>query len=275
MPDKRLIVNADDFNTDPQRNRGILEAASRGIVTSISLLANSALLESNLALFADMKSIGVGIHLNLTNGLPLCPEARSLLDDNGRFLRKEAAWRRALTNGFKLSEVKQELAAQVSRVLDAGISLDHMDGNNHLHVFPYLADVVAELAVDFGISRIRVPCEAFLRWTDCCRSGALKKGFFSMLGRKARRVFRRYGLKSPDYFAGLQVPRVCDQESLERFLRTLRPGTTELMCHPGYASAGASFSSADREAELAVLTSPEVIKATMTAGIRLCTFREL
>ncbi len=39
---RQLIVNADDYNTDEGRNRGIIEAARRGIVTSTSVLANAA-----------------------------------------------------------------------------------------------------------------------------------------------------------------------------------------------------------------------------------------
>lgn len=275
MPDRRLIVNADDFNTDPQRNRGILEAAGRGIVTSVSILANSRLLETNREDFARIETLGVGVHLNLTKGYPLCAETKSLRDKSGRFFSKREAWRRALVGRLDFFDVKREFTAQISLVLEAGIQVDHLDGNNHLHVFPHLAGVVAKLAVEFGISRIRMPSEPFVRWSDFCRSGGPKKAFLALLSRRAAGVFTRHGLKFPDYFAGIQVPRMADQESLERFLHTLPVGTTELMCHPGYANPDSPFSSPDRERELTVLTSAEVRKAVLSAGITLTTFLDL
>ncbi|HDS15451.1 MAG TPA: ChbG/HpnK family deacetylase [Proteobacteria bacterium] len=38
----RLIINADDLGSGPQRDRGILHAFERGLVTSASLLANGS-----------------------------------------------------------------------------------------------------------------------------------------------------------------------------------------------------------------------------------------
>lgn len=275
MLGKRLIVNADDFNTDVQRNCGILEAASRGIVTSVSVLANSSLLETNREIFASVKTLGVGVHLNLTKGYPLCRATKSLCDNNGQFFSKESAWRRALARRFDPWEVKQEFSAQISRILAAGITPDHLDGNNQLHVFPHLSEVAAEVAVEFGISSVRVPHEPFAKWSDCFRSHGLKKAFFAFLSRRAALAFKRRGLKFPDYFAGIQHPRPGDRVSLQRFLRTLPEGVTELMCHPGYAHLAASFSTKERERELGALTSPEVRKAVAEAGILLSTFRDL
>jgi chitin disaccharide deacetylase len=270
-----LIVNADDYNTDAQRNRGILEAATQGIVTSISVLANTPLLEMNPPGLRDTTSIGFGIHLNLTKGTPLSTCVKSLVTVNGQFLNKREAWRRALTAGFDLSEVKNEFAAQITRLLQAGIVLDHIDGNNHIHVFSGIAEVVAQLAKEFGITRIRVPWERFNRWGDLCRAGGLKKLFLRCVAQRAARVFTDYGLTSPDHFAGLQFPRVDDYKSLVRFLRTLPPGTTELMCHPGYRNPCSPFSSVARERELGALIHPEVIKTTVESGIRLSRFADL
>ena len=68
-----LIVNADDYNTDPERNRGIIEAAKNGIVTSASVLTNTAGLDEALSALEQVLGPRIGVHLNLTRGKPLSP----------------------------------------------------------------------------------------------------------------------------------------------------------------------------------------------------------
>src|ERR1700751_3171264 len=84
---KNLIVNADDLGWTEGVNRGILEAHRNGIVTSASLLANGASFADGIDGAKSTRGLGVGVHLNLSDGAPVAPRelVTSLLDNDGEF----------------------------------------------------------------------------------------------------------------------------------------------------------------------------------------------
>ena len=65
---RNLIVNADDLGWTLGVNRGIAEAHRNGIVTSTSLLANGARSKTAWRRRSDLPRLGVGVHLNLSDG---------------------------------------------------------------------------------------------------------------------------------------------------------------------------------------------------------------
>jgi predicted glycoside hydrolase/deacetylase ChbG (UPF0249 family) len=273
---RNLIVNADDFNSDEERNRGILEAGEKGIVTSVSVIAN---LPFNAETVSKLKAVfgsRIGVHLNLTKGAPVNKRATNLVDENNQFFKKKNAWRRALLHQYDLKEVEEEFAAQISRLRELGIIPDHLDGNNHLHIFPSIAEVTARLARDFNIKKIRLPLEKFQTPRHYFQPKAFKKYFFGLLAKRAYLVFKSFGLLFPEHFAGIQFPRVSDIESLRKFFRKLPPGTTELMCHPGYRNVSMPLSSQSKhEEELTALINPEVLATLKREQITLISFHDV
>jgi predicted glycoside hydrolase/deacetylase ChbG (UPF0249 family) len=271
-----LIVNADDFNTDPERNRGILDARVNGIVTSVTVLANLRLETQSLSALREALGGSIGVHLNLTRGRPLTNGGKTLTNEQGVFFSKQHAWTRALLRKYDMMEVETEFSAQIERIKGAGVTPDHIDGNNHIHVFPGLAQAAAKVAHRFNIGKIRLPREPFDGFRHCMMKGGPKKALISALSNSASRIFESFGLKFPDRFAGMQHPRVSDEEALCSFVRELPEGTTELMCHPGYASGGDNpFSNEDRSQETAVLTSPTVVETVRQSGVELISYKDL
>jgi hypothetical protein len=273
---KRLIVNADDYNTDPERNRGIIEAARRGIVTTTTVIANTPWQDASTAGLKSAFGDSIGVHLNLTKGAPIVKGLSTLVDDEGRFFDKGAVWRKALLGLFDLKEMQTEFAAQITLLRERGIVPDHLDGNNHVHVFPGVAGVAAGLARDFGIPCARLPHERFARPGEYVRRGAAKKTLIGRLSQYARRVFETHGIIFPERFAGIQFPEIVRVDELCAFVASLPHGATELMCHPGYRSPSDNpFSSPAREEELASLTHPSVKDALRRAEVTLISFQEL
>ena len=84
---KNLIVNADDLGWTEGVNAGIAEAHRNGIVTSASLLANGAAFGAAVELARSTAGLGVGVHLNLSDGAPAAPRelVTSLTNDAGEF----------------------------------------------------------------------------------------------------------------------------------------------------------------------------------------------
>src|SRR2546425_8149915 len=80
---KYLIVNADDFGASHGINRGILEAHQRGILTSTSLLVNTAWSVEAAELSRTAPELSVGLHADLRN------ELKETTDDPRRRLGEE------------------------------------------------------------------------------------------------------------------------------------------------------------------------------------------
>src|SRR6266403_606409 len=107
---KNLIVNADDLGWTEGVNRGIAEAHRHGIVTSASLLANGAAFASGVEVARSTPGLGVGVHLNLSDGAPVAPPelVTSLVNNAGEFEGgPENLLLRIASRGLTLHEVEQ------------------------------------------------------------------------------------------------------------------------------------------------------------------------
>ncbi len=274
--EKRLIVNADDYGTNDKRNRGILQAAREGIVTSTSIIANLIEAGASVQNLKDGFGSRIGIHLNLTAGVPLAGRPRTLASPSGNFWDKKTVWRKALGGNFDLNEIEEEFTAQLDHLLRLGIKPDHIDGNNHIHVFPGITEKVAQLARALDIVSVRLPREPFFTWRQYVQQNAFKKSLFNRLSRSAASIFTRHGLYCQDNFAGIQFPVVAHLESLRSFMANLPEGTTELMCHPGYRDPkGSAFSGIQREQELSVLTNKILLDDLRRFKIRLVSYSDM
>src|SRR5215467_7429130 len=108
---KNLIVNADDLGWTEGVNRGILEAFHRGIVTSTSLLANGAAFAEGVRAAKSAPGLGVGVHLNLSDGAPVADResVTSLLNNDGNFAGgPEKLLLQRARGGLILEEVEDE-----------------------------------------------------------------------------------------------------------------------------------------------------------------------
>jgi hopanoid biosynthesis associated protein HpnK len=283
---KNLIVNADDLGWTEGVNRGILEAFRHGIVTSTSLMANGEAFANAIQLARAAPGLGVGVHLNLSDGQPVAPPAKvkSLLNEGGRFAGgpKSLLLRRA-SGGLLLDEVEREWDAQIQKVQGSGIEPTHLDGHKHVHMLPGLFEVTLKLAKRHGIGAARVSLEASSLRTALA-SGAnhrasvvMKQGVeargLKLLARDARTLAARTGIATADYFCGIAQTGELTRDGLEELLKNLLEGTTELMCHPGYADAALGKTPTrlqdSRETELKILTDTRIRNLVASQGIRL------
>ena len=280
---KRLIINADDLGADVARNEGIFEAMRAGIVTSATVLPNGPALEHALGKIRSggYERVSFGVHLNLTEGRPLADGLSCLTGPDGNF-RGKAAAHRLLMNTEDVSlrnDIARETALQIERLLEAAIGITHIDGHQHVHVFPSALRTVAEIATRHGIRRMRIPDETVdpghdAVWTDLLEEARR----FAVLGKEARKFLAGTGIVSSDHFRGLALKGRLDTAGLLELLETLPEGTTELMVHPGRVPAGAAFSafsSPDRERELEALLDRRFRLALQAAGVVLVSFREI
>jgi len=280
---KNLIVNADDFGWTEGVNRGILEAHRNGIVTSASLLANGTGFASAVEL-ARRAELGVGVHLNLSDGPPVAGPGSvpALVNGAGEMdAPPERLLLRIMARSLPVKEVEKEWDAQIRRVRDAGIAPTHLDAHKHVHMLPGLFPIALRLAKRHGIGAIRISHEASKLRAALSARGAsgtvLKQGVqargLKILGRDARELAERAGISTADYFCGIAQTGELTKEGVARLLRSLPEGTTELMCHPGFANGTLRNTptrlQSSREEEVKILSDPEIRKIVASERIRL------
>jgi len=283
--DRNLIVNADDLGWTAGVNRGIAEAHRNGIVTSASLLANGQAFEEAVEFARATRDLGVGVHLNLSDGPPVAPREAvpSLLNASGAFEGgPDGLLLKIATRSLSLREVEIEWHAQISKVRDAKIEPTHLDGHKHVHMLPGLFEIALRLAKRHGIGAIRVSHEASglraalstgpARAAVVLKQGVQARGL-KLLARDAREQADRAGISSADQFCGIAQTGELTKAGVARLLRSLPAGTTELMCHPGYADDAlrktATRLQDSRQKEIEILTDPEIRNIVASQGIRL------
>lgn len=283
---RNLIVNSDDLGWTESVNRGIAEAHRHGIVTSASLLANGVAFESGAELARGTPGLGVGVHLNLSDGQAVSgrDSAKSLTNARGELNTKpESLLLRLARRAALFDEVEREWDAQIRKVRDAGIAPAHVDGHRHVHMLPGLFEIAVRLAKKHGIGAIRISHEesslrAALaagkqqRGAVVMKQGMQARGL-KLIARDAREHAERAGLATADYFCGIAQTGELTREGVSRLLEVLPEGTTELMCHPGYADdalvKSATRLKVSRQTELAILTDTGIRNLVASRGIRL------
>ena len=283
---RNLIVNADDLGWTEGVNRGIAEAHRNGIVTSASLLANGAAFGSAVELVRTTPALGVGVHLNLSDGEPVASRelVTSLLNERGKLEGKpESLLLRLARRSVSLEEMEREWDAQILKVRDAGIQPTHLDGHRHVQMLPGLFEIALRLAKRHGIAAIRISHEASSlraalsfgtqqKGTVVMRQGVQARGL-KLLAPDAREQAERAGIATADYFCGIAQTGELTREGVLRLLEILPEGATELMCHPGYVDAELAKSGtrlqASRQKEVEILTDTEIRNLVASQGIRL------
>lgn len=296
MPDPsiQLVVNADDFGMTPAISRGIVEAHRRGIVTSTSLLGNCQDLPAAAALLAEVPQLGVGIHLSLIGGRPVCDPGGvpSLVDASGAFPARADFLTRWMKGSIEYNDIAREFDAQIQRARAAGIAADHLDTHQHLGFLPAVGRAMEAAARRHGIPGVRSQFEKpTLSWIAEPRRG-LEAGLLAGLSWLTRRQMGalRHGPQSWGYLESGQLDDVRILEIAGR----LGPGAHELICHPGQPTqtgdddgggedesqgdqrhAGARELRYHRAEELAALTSARVRDTIQGRGIALCRWKDL
>src|SRR5215813_4743172 len=159
---KRLIVNADDFGLTAGVNRAVIEGHTRGVITSATLMANMPAFDAAVRLAKDHPSLGVGLHINITQGRPVADASRvgSLINDRGEFWGTSmAVFKRLLAGRLKIEEVVIELRAQIEKALNAGLRPTHVDSHKHTHALPQICEAIISTVKDYGINAVRLPRE--------------------------------------------------------------------------------------------------------------------
>lgn len=236
----KLIVNADDFGLHSAVNAAVIDGHRTGIITSTSLLAGGEAFTEAVSMAKNNPKLGIGIHIALVGGLkPVCKpsEVPSLLTSKGVFPETYIDFmKRVYTGKINYSELRNEIHAQIERIMESGVHVNHIDGHQHMHVLPTVLPIIIEQAKQHGINAIRIPDESYLFVNNMYSPvRLLGKMGLSTVAAKARPTIRDNGMYSTQYFWGMINGGQINQKTLMGILKYVskKSGTHELMIHPG------------------------------------------
>jgi predicted glycoside hydrolase/deacetylase ChbG (UPF0249 family) len=279
---RKVIINADDFGLCEGVNKGIVKAHTEGLLTSTVMMANMPCADKAAAMARSLPGLGIGVHLNLTEGRPLCQDGRTdcLLDSTGQFkFRPGQLSLRSLISAEVRNAIRAELQAQVQWVFDHGIRPTHFDSHKHIHCFPVIFRIVSELAKQYGVSAIRWPLERQTFSNGWPAPGKKELAQSRMIGIMAR--INRYQnaayFKTSDFLGTAHTGRI-DVAFLEAFSRYHSSPATEIMTHPGFQEGLDPTRTRlvkQRESELNALCSEQAKSSFRQAGIQLVHYGQL
>ena len=88
MPNYQLLVNADDFGRHVLINQAVKRCVEDGCLRSATLMPGGKAFDDAVEVARSHPELGVGIHLTLVNGFPVCDpkDIPSLVTQDGVFL---------------------------------------------------------------------------------------------------------------------------------------------------------------------------------------------
>jgi len=285
---RRLIVNADDFGLTPGVNRAILEAHTKGVVTSTTLMATGAAFDDAAQIAKSQNNLSVGCHIVLIDGLPVLDSSAipTLTDGshNEEFERSLGSFAfRALRGRVDPMQVEQEAAGQIAKLKAAGIPVSHIDSHKHAHIFPQILRPLLRAAKACGVRAIRNPFGRIAFSQVASRPGLWKRysqlKVLNTLAGRFRRAVETEGMMTPDGSLGVAATGILDQRLFQMIVEHLPEGTWEFVTHPGYSDKDLDGVRTrlreSRETELRLLMSPETREALRRNGIELISYREV
>lgn len=257
LPERRLIITADDFGYSRAVNEAVIAAYRGGILRFTSLMVKGDAAEEAAALARENPGLGVGLHLDLCRENPEAWGLRYFLD-------------RSLKRGLEA-----EISSQIERCLAWGIKPTHVDGHLNIHVHPVIFPILARLARRYQIPRLRLPggeLGVSLRHDPKYPvSRLILGGVFGAMGAYLRPHGR--GLTIPERTFGLLNSGMMTEEYMVRVAAKLPPGLTEVYFHPSSDPAsetrGRPTATHQTIVELRLLTSPRVRSVLEREGVKL------
>jgi hopanoid biosynthesis associated protein HpnK len=268
IPNKQLIITADDFGLSPGVNAAVEKGWCDGILTCASIMPAGTAFKEALKISRRNPGLQVGLHLTLLQGKSVLPHAQipDLVDEAGDFSDNPlATGMRYFFDKGLYKQLKREIEAQIERVVDSGIPLSHIDGHLNIHLHPTVFGFLTDLMPRYGITSFRLSRERLahnLRFDRERRLGkTVERVIFGALANHARPLLNQLGIRYAGEVKGVLNSGRMTEGYLLNILGGLNEGLTELYFHPGLlpdAEITRRMPDYRHEEELAAIVSPVV-----------------
>ena len=274
---KVVIFHVDDVGMSHDSNMGATKALEDGIAKSLSIMMPCSWVPEFAAYLKKHPQVDAGLHLTLTsewNNYRWGPVAGKsavpgLVDQHGYLWRNVTD----VVAHATADEVEAEIRAQVDKAISMGIEPTHLDAHMGTCFHPQFVDRYVKV----GIEK-KIPILIFGGHMQYIGDevGQLKPLVHSI----AEKVWDAGLPVLDDLVTSPTKAKDYQQKKAEliKLLRDMKPGITEIIVHctiPTESFSYISGSGPAREAELRLVTDPDIKRFIESEAISLTTWREL
>lgn len=253
---RSIVITADDFGLSESINEAVERGFRDGVLRCASLMVGAPAAADAIARARRLPGLRVGLHVTVVQGRALLPasEIPHLVDADGRFpdnlLLAALRW---FFHRASRRELGREIAAQFAAFRATGLTLDHVDGHNHMHLHPsVLSEILRNLPP--GTAAVRLPREPLV---VAGLPGLLLAPWLALMALRLRRA----GLAHNDWLLGMRDVGRIDEACLLAYLDSLPAGDVEIHLHPAVSpdeAVAAAMPGYFNDAEFAALVSPDI-----------------
>lgn len=262
---QRVTFSADDFGLTHAVNEAVERAHRDGALTQASLMVAAPAAADAVRRARALPNLRVGLHLVVIEGPAVLPpsEIPDLLDPAGQFPSDQL---RLGLNYFFRPRIRRQLAAEIRAQFAAfaatGLRLNHADAHKHMHLHPTIGRLMIDIGRAFGLPAIRVPAEPPAVLAACGTRAGLGDRLLYRWTRLLRRQANAAGLATTDHCFGLAWSGHMTAARVQRLLRALPDGSSEIYFHPATvkdATLQRLMPGYEHVAELEALLSPSAL----------------
>ena len=204
----KIIINADDFGFSESINTGIIDAYKDGLISSTTIMINMPYAEDAIKKWKENSSLGLGLHINLTQGCPISNNVKSLVDENNIFHKHKKIESGEIEVTYE--DAYAEIKAQIERLLSYNVKIDHLDNHHFINKNPSIKKALIDLALEYKLP-IRTMDDDF------------------------REEVKRLGIKTPDAFCFDFYDDGAKWQSIVNFVENHNHcDSIEILTHCGY-----------------------------------------
>lgn len=204
----KIIINADDFGFSKSINEGIIDAYKEGLISSTTIMVNMPYVEDAISRWKDNSNLGLGLHINLTQGSPISNNVKSLVDENNIFHKHRKIENQEIEISY--DDAYTEIKAQIEKLLSYDVKIDHLDNHHFIHLNSSIRKALIDLALEYKLP---------IRTMDA----------------EFRDEVKRAGIKTPDMFSfdfyGEGVKQKTIVEVVDKYSNC---NSIEILTHCGY-----------------------------------------
>lgn len=237
-----------------------------------------------ISIAQNLPNLKVGMHLVLSNGKATLPASKisALVNKDGDFSSSQVC------SGINMffrertkEQLEKEIRAQFEAFKETGLTLDHVNAHNHMHLHPTVFDLIIKIGKDYGLTAIRIPNEPPLESIIDGRkekiSRTLRWLFFKPFVSRMKKQCEENNIKFNDTIYGLNDSGHMNIDTLIRIIPHISEGVTEIYTHPAterWDDIDPAAEEYEFEAEYKALIHAKIKRAIEKFDIKLSGFND-
>lgn len=232
-----------------------------------------------------LPDLKVGLHLVLSNGKSTLPAADipALVDSEGNFESNQVnSGIKMFFNAEAKFQLEKEIRAQFEAFKATGLTLDHVNAHNHMHLHPTVFSLILTIGSEYGLTAIRIPNEPPLESIIENKKDKFKRYaqslFFKPFISSMKKQCDVRNIKYNDTIFGLYDSGHMNIDKLIRILPHIEEGVTEIYLHPAterWDGIDPAANDYEFEAEYKALIHARTIRTIEKFDIHLSGFNNL